>query len=174
MLDNKIIGSRRILKEILVHEIKYLLKFVINKITWFNDVENFWIVARSVDGAPETTFYGMTLGCLQILNINEEINKKENVLLQWAADIKETSPIVVDIIKEDEIDRLDLAYHGVVIDEVKHTFDFVEKGDQKWAALLKGQTGQSFRRSTPYNNVQNSKMINLETEVIFFSKKSNK
>ena len=138
-----------------------------DRLHWFNDIQNHFIVEFSDDGAPESKETTMTIGSLSLWNFGNRVRSRDYHYPLHMISVDEKNAICENIWKQ-HCDELCLVESNVfTIDSEKVTFEFQPSADQAWQCWAANVLGSTATYPSPYANVHKSQLTLIGGSVGF-------
>ena len=129
-----------------------------DKLYWFNNVENHFIVEFSDDGAPESKEVSMTIGTLSLWNYQNRIRSRDHHYPLHLLSIDEKNAIREDLWRQHS-DEMNLIEGNIfTINSEKITFEFQPSADQSWQCWAANVLPSSATYPSPYANIHKSQL----------------
>lgn len=138
-----------------------------DRLHWFNDIQNHFVVEFSDDGAPESKETTMTIGSLSLWNFGNRVRSRDYHYPLHLISVDEKNVICENIWKQ-HCDEMHLIENNVfTINSEKVTFEFQPSADQAWQCWAANVLGSTATYPSPYANVHKSQLTLIGGSVGF-------
>ncbi|XP_066914204.1 uncharacterized protein [Clytia hemisphaerica] len=129
-----------------------------DKLYWFNNVKNHFIVEFSDDGAPESKEVSMTIGTLSLWNYQNRIRSRDHHYPLHLLSTDEKNAICEDLWRQHSDEMILIEGNIFTINSEKVTFEFQPSADQSWQCWAANVLPSSATYPSPYANVHKSQL----------------
>lgn len=128
------------------------------KLIWFNDIENHFIIEFSDDGAPESKEESMCIGSLSMWNLGKRIHSRDYHYPLHTVTANEKDNEVALLWKQHTDEMLILEGNTLNICDQKVTVEFQPSADQSWQFWANNELTQSATYPSMYARVHKSQL----------------
>ena len=126
------------------------LPYLRNKLIWFNENINHFVIQFSDDGAPETSDLSMSIGSLTVWNFGDKVRSRDYQYLLHCLSVSEKDQIMEDLWKQHTEEMLLLEGNILTVCDQQCTLEFQPSADQSWQSWANGELNQAASYPSPY------------------------
>ena len=126
------------------------LPYLRDRLLWFNDNTNHFIIQFSDDGAPETSDLSMSIGSLTVWNFGDKVRSRDYQYLLHCISVSEKDQVMEDLWKQHTEEMLVLEGNILNVCDRQCTLEFQPSADQSWQSWANGELNQAASYPSPY------------------------
>ncbi|XP_078372353.1 uncharacterized protein LOC144656016 [Oculina patagonica] len=126
------------------------LPYLRDRLIWFNENVNHFIVQFSDDGAPETSDLSMSIGSLTLWNFGDKVRSRDYQYLLHCLSASEKDRVMQDLWKQHTEEMLLLEGNVLNVCGRQCTLEFQPSADQSWQSWANGELNQAATYPSPY------------------------